>query len=491
VTVRRRLASFAALPGLVLVASCAGTSGPDYSRPDFELPAAMPLAKPSQSGSPRADWWTSFGDAELDSLVDQARKGNADLRTMEARIRSARAAARRAGAPAAPRLDVGGTYARARPSENSISDSAKRFTDAGDPTDVYTTSFDMSWEPDLFGRVRRGVEAAWADAAAVEEDRRAMEVALVADVAQSWFDLGEADAQAAILAETADLLRRTLDIVRTRLDAGLVSEVDLRRTEADLSVAVSRIPEAERRRAVAENRLALLLGKPPGLRPKGRAPASFDVPAEIPVGIPAQLLERRPDVRAAERRLVATNARVGEAIADFYPRVTIVGRAGYSSISGDELARWGSRIWSITPSVSLPLLDGGEREYRLLESEAQRDAATSEWHASILRALNEVGDAMVSIDARKRTREAARETVTANQRSVELATVRYSEGITSFLEVLDAQRAYALTRLDLLRAERDLLADVVRLHQALGGGWEGEERADEMSPSEPSADASR
>jgi multidrug efflux system outer membrane protein len=481
-----RIAALAAgLAVAVSAANCTGTAGPDYRRPDLDLPAAMPGAGSSQSAAPRDDWWRTFGDAELDRLVADARKGNLDLRAMEGRIRAARAVAERSGSSAKPHLDAGGSYLRSRTSENSVSSRAARFADVGDPDDVEVARLSASWEPDLFGRVRRGVEAAWADAAAVEEDRRSMEVALVADVAEAWFDVGEADAEAALNRETVALLEETLGLVKTRVDAGLVSELDLRRTEGDLATARSRIPGIERRRAVAENRLSLLLGKPPGVKATGRPPASFELPAEVPVGLPGQLLARRPDVRAAERRLVATNARVGEAIADFYPRFQITGFAGYSSISPDDLFRWASRIWAIEPSVTLPILDGGEREFRKIEAEALRDAQTAEWTGTLVRALNEVGDALVSLAADRRTRDAVKVTVAAQARSVELSSVRYREGITSYIDVLDAQQALAFAKLTLLAAERRIVSDYVELHRALGGGWTGSARAADDPPDRP------
>ncbi|MCE9637497.1 MAG: efflux transporter outer membrane subunit [Planctomycetes bacterium] len=483
------LAVFAiVLPGMLALAGCAGTSGKDYVRPEIELPAAITGAKPSQAALPRDDWWRTFQDAELDGLVEQARAGNLGLAAMASRIQAARTAARRAGAGDSPRLDVGANYARSRSSENSVSGSAARFGNVADPLDVHSLQSDATWEPDFFGRVSRGAEAAWADAAAMEEDRRAMEVSLTADVAEAWFDVGEADAEIAIHRETVGLLDQTLGLVKSRVDAGLVSELDLRRTEGDLAAARSRIPDPERRRAVAENRLSYLMGKPPGLRAKGRPPASFGVAAEIPVGLPGQLLERRPDVRAAERRLVATNARVGAAVADFYPRFQIVGRAGLTSVAPLDLLKWGSRIWSIAPSVTLPILDGGEREFRQIEAEALHDAQTADWTGTVILALNEIGDAIVSLDARKRTRDAIQATIVAEQRSVELANVRYREGITSYLEVLDAQRALAASRLDLLRSERAVLSEIVKLHRAVGGGWTGAATSADAPSSEPNAE---
>jgi outer membrane protein TolC len=190
-------------------------------------------------------------------------------------------------------------------------------------------------------------------------------------------------------------------------------------------------------------------------------------------------------VRAAERRLVATNARVGEAIADFYPRFQITGFAGYSSISPDDLFRWASRIWAIEPSVTLPILDGGEREFRKIEAEALRDAQTAEWTGTLVRALNEVGDALVSLAADRRTRDAVKVTVAAQARSVELSSVRYREGITSYIDVLDAQQALAFAKLTLLAAERRIVSDYVELHRALGGGWTGSARAADDPPDRP------
>lgn len=464
-----------ALVGLSSLAGGAGgctVVGPDYVRPDVPVPASMPgSSAAAQAAEPLVSWWRQFEDPELDMLVEEAVKRNLDLTAAEARMRAARAVAGYAGAAGRPRIDAGAEWFRERfPESEAAMGDFGTFTTGGDPDDSWSVSLGGSWEIDLFGRIRRGEQAAEAEAFAAEQDLYAVLVAVVADVADAWFDVGEADARVAILEETVSLLDQTLAIVRTRVETGLVNEIDLRRVEGDLATARSRIPVARQARRVAENRLAVLLGRPPGVRPRGRAPGAFPVPPEIPTGLPATLLERRPDVRAAEARLVATNARVGVAMADFYPRLTILGRLGYGGADSDDFD-WTSRFWSIGPSVTLPILDGGQREWSLIEAEALRDEATARYVAVFVRALAEVSDGLSGFQETRFARDALRDAVAAAQRSVEISDVRYREGVTSYLEVLDAQRALATSRLEHVSSERNLLREIVRVNRALGGGW--------------------
>ena len=237
-------------------------------------------------------------------------------------------------------------------------------------------------------------------------------------------------------------------------------------------IAAARVPGTERRHAIAEHKITLLCGEYPGTAFKVRALSAFPEPPELPVGVPAALLDRRPDLRALERRIESSNARVNVAIADFYPRVSIMGRAGFLTVSPDKLLQWKSRTWSLGPSIDLPILDGGAREFEQLRAEAQRDADTAAWVAAITRAMTEVADGMTDVESTRRIRERLRAAGTAARRTLELSQIRYKEGLTSNLEVLDAERALASVRLDLLRAERDCLSAVVRLSRALGGGWQ-------------------
>ncbi|MCG3133620.1 MAG: Outer membrane protein OprM [Planctomycetes bacterium] len=467
-----RAASARCLAGaLALAAAGCRVVGPEYERPAVAAPAAFPGAR--ATGEPVSRWWTSFGDPELDALVNVAVERNLDLRAAAERIRVARIAVRQAGISMEPRLDGSGSFTRSRTEEMDAGGGPFGPSKVGgDPDDRTSLTAGASWELDLWGRVRRLTEAAEADVAALEDDRLAVQVMLVADLVEAWLDASEAEAEAAVQRETVDLLAKTLSLVRSRVDAGLASEIDLRRTEGDIATAEARIPAAARRRAAAEHRIALLLGEAPGRKVAPRAPSAFREPSDVPTGLPAALLDRRPDLRAAERRIAASSARIGVAVADFYPRVTLLGSAGWASNTPATFGEWSSRVWSIGPAVSLPLLDGGRREYEVLRREAERDAAAAEWLSAFHRALAEVADGISSLDTTRAERAALRRAVDASRRSVELADVRYREGLTGYLEVLDAQRALAQSKLGVLAADRAVLSSVVRLCRALGGGWE-------------------
>jgi NodT family efflux transporter outer membrane factor (OMF) lipoprotein len=458
---------------LALALGACNVMGPDYRRPvlpltgDFASAVASPdAARATTTASPWADWWTVFGDPGLERLVAQARAGNQDLRAAVARVAAARATARQAGATLLPVVGADGAMTGQKLSGRSST--VSRTTEA---SLVWSGAADVSYELDLFGRIRRGAEAACADAWAVEEDRRTLEISLIADVALAYFDLGAAEEEARIAREGADLLDKTRGIVQARLDARLVGELDLRRTEGDLAGARALVPEAERKRAVAAHALALLLGVPPGTAFSSQAPGRFDAPPEVPVGLPAGLVERRPDVRAAERRLMAANARIGEAIAAFYPSVTLAGRFGYASTSLQNLVHPAAELWSIGPSIHVPIFEGGRLAAQKFQREAETDAATADYVHAVLRALGEVADAIAGVAARRTARDLWTEAVAAGEKSVELSGTLYEGGLTSYVNVLDGQRALLSARLSLLQAQRDLLTELVRLGKALGGGW--------------------
>lgn len=459
-----------------LLAGCT-VKGPNYVRPAVPLPAAIAGGEATSSApavrtvtaDPWDRWWTVFRDPELERLVAEARASNLDLRAAFARVRAARALVRGVDAARYPWLSASAAYARDKASLGTTGPSGG----ADGSFDVFSASGDLSWEIDLFGRTARAVEAACADAAALEEDRRALELVLTADVAQTWFDVGAAEEEARIARDTAELLEKSLGLSRARLESGLGPELDVRRIESDMASAKALVPEAERKRAVAEHRLAVLLGRPPGTRFTGKAPATFPVPPEVPVGLPATLLERRPDLRAAERRLIAANARVGQAVADFYPSVTIAGRVGVAAADLSTLADPTARLWSIGPSIRIPIFQGGSLAAARLEKEALADAATSVYVQVVHVALGEIADALSGVGARTAARDRQREAVAAATRAVELADVAYEKGLTGYVNVLDGQRALATSRLALLSADRQLLAELVRLGKALGGGWSG------------------
>lgn len=469
---RRAPGRWLVLALLVPTAGCV-VKGPAYERPPVALPATMPGSPVASApklftttkGDPWASWWSTFRDPELERLIMQMRASNLDLRAALDRVRAAKAVARGARSPLFPQATADGGYAREK-----FSTSSGRPGSSGS-VDRWDVSGDVAWEIDLFGRTANAVEAACADASALELDRRALELVLIADVAQTWFDVGAARAEAGIARDTARLLDETLGLVQAKFDAGLTTELDLRRTEGDLASARALIPEAERKIATAEHRLAILLGTPPGSTFEGKPPAAFEVPPEVPVGLPAALIERRPDIRAAEMRLVAANARVGVAIAEFYPSVSLFGRLGSSTTDPVRVADADTFLWSVGPSISIPIFQGGRLAATRLQREAETDAATAAYVQVIYTALGEVADAATGVSARLASRDRQKEAVDAATKAVELSSLAYEKGITGYVNVLDGQRALASARLALLYAQRLVLADLIRLGKALGGGW--------------------
>ncbi|MBI3725470.1 efflux transporter outer membrane subunit [bacterium] len=465
----------AAIASLItLMSSCA--VGPDYRRPVAAAPRT--LASTGMVSSEEATirfsadkpfdrWWESFHDPKLEALVADARKQNLSLRAALARVQVARSLNSESFAPLLPTIDADGAYNYFKIAKNPA-------LPLRPGSQVTLGVLSAGYEVDLWGRLRREVEAFEAEETASIYDKRAVETTVVADVAETYFELGEAEALLAIAHDGVELRASSLEIVRGRVSAGLATDLDLRRAEGELATTRALVPEYARRRAVAQHKLAILIGQPPDVDFTGRVPAAFDLPPIVPLGLPATLLERRPDVRAAEEHLRAANARIGAAIADFFPKVTIVGRLGAASINAQNILTYGSQLWSIGPSIDIPIFAGGLTYARMLEAEARRDEATSKYLLTILSAFREVADAVAGISAHEQERDRHRETVRAQEQSVELATAQYERGVTNYLNVLDAQRSLLAARQALVESERVLLSDIVQLQRALGGGWTDE-----------------
>jgi NodT family efflux transporter outer membrane factor (OMF) lipoprotein len=475
-----------------LLAGCA--VGPDYARPALPTPREIPEAAHVSSAAivafttaaPWDKWWRVFKDRRLDALVDEALGQNQDLGAAIARVHAARALELEARAPLFPTIAVNGQYFYQKQSRNAIlvpstsagSSSAATlgatttgFVFTGEPFQTWSGFADMSYELDLWGRMRRGLESASGEERASEADKKNVEITVVADTVLTYFDLGEAEAEVAIAEDAVEIRKKTLTLVRGRVDSGLGSELELRRAEGELAVAQAQLPEAERLREVAEHRLAILTGRSPDVSFGGRPPASFDFPPEVPVGVPSTLIERRPDVVAAEARLTAANARIGQAFAGFFPSVTIAGRYGNASLQNWTISQSRATLFSAGPSVRLPILEGGVTYYTWREQQAHTDEAVATYRQIVLRAFAEVADAISGITAHSQVRERQTDAVRAEERAVELATIEYEQGLTSYLNVLDSQRTLLQARQDLVRAQRQLLSDLVALEKALGGGW--------------------
>jgi NodT family efflux transporter outer membrane factor (OMF) lipoprotein len=462
-------------------ASMAGCAvGPDYALPELARPASLAPASPDSNEpaairftteAPLESWWRVFRDPVLDGLVERARKNNPGLLAAIARVQAARAVSRQATAPLFPSIEASSSYAFERASREGSGIPAPRDASLFRGTDFFQGTADMAYELDLWGRIRRSVESARAELAASDEDRKNAEITLVADVAQTYFDLGAAEARLVIALDAVEERRETLSLLRSRGQLGVATDLDVSRAEGELESASAEVPDARRERATAEHRLAILLGEAPDVWFSGREPAAFELPPEVPVGLPSTLLERRPDVRRAEAKLVAANARVGVAKAEYFPKVTIAGNVGASALDAGKLARAGARLWSVGPQISVPIFEGGRIQAGVLEAEALTSEAEQLYRETVLQAFAEVADAVFSLDARREARDREAATVVAQERARSLADSQFRGGLVDYLVVLDAQRQLLQSRNALVRARRDLLGELVRLEKALGGGW--------------------
>ena len=467
--------SLPALGTISLLSFSGCTVGPNYKPPRVEMPAnwvsadappttastSQPVSVATTRPVEVVAWWSQFQDPVLESLVDRAIDSNLDLRVATLRVRQARAARRVASASLWPRVDVTGSYRRAKSGE-------------ADARNLWQAGLDASWEIDLFGGVRRSVEAANADVRAAVEDRRDVFVTLAAEVALNYIDLRAFQRNMAIARENLAAQRRSLALTRERFGAGFETPLDLVNAEALVASTESQLPliEASARQTIYA--LGVLLGREPGalvneLSNPAPIPAT---PAEVPLGMPSDLLRRRPDIRRAEADLHAATALVGVAMADLFPRFSLGGGLGLSADRLGDLADRASRSWSIGPSASWPLFDAGRIRANIEIRSLVQEEALINYRATILTALQDVETALVAFATEQEHRRSLEAAVAANRRAVELSTRLYTGGESDFLNVLSAQRSLLSSEDALVQSDRNLAANVVAIYKALGGGWE-------------------
>jgi multidrug efflux system outer membrane protein len=413
-------------------------------------------------------WIDLIQDSVLRQLVDRSLWRNRGVRTALAVIDEFRAQYRATRGALVPELTANGQVGRNRLVFGSFG--AQTF-------DVFRATADLTWELDLWGRIRRGAGAARSDLVAREEDRRALQLSLIGDVATAYFDLRAADLNLAISRRTLDSRRQTLELARRRFDEGLISELDVRQFEAAVAIPAASVADLERQVAQQENALSVLVGHNPGAIARGRSLTEMVTRIPVPAGVPSALLDSRPDVRSAEATLRAATARIGVAQAARLPTFTITGQYGTQST---DFAKWfgsGTNVWQAFAGISVPLFTEGRPGGEQVNIARARAAqARSRYEQTVLVALREAEDALVALrTARDRTAAQTIQAV-ALRRALELADVRYRTGIASYLEVLDAQRGLFDAELSLTQAELDQLVAAVQLYRALGAGWpEGSE----------------
>jgi len=463
---------------LLVLSGC--TVGPNYRRPELSAPPSW------QEGLQRgvdgqaaelARWWREFNDPVLDSLVDRAVKSNLDLRIAEARIREARASLELTTAGYWPGLNSAASYTRSRTSENAFtSGSGGSSSGSGSNVehDLFKAGFDAGWEIDVFGGTRRRVEAAEATVEASVEDRRAVLVSLLGDVAKNYIDLRGLQRRLSVAQANLKAQQESLYLTRVRFDAGLASDLEVAQAEGQVSTTAAQIPTLQSALKQAAYRLDVLLGAQPGalaseLAKETPVPA---LPPQAHVGLPADLLRRRPDIRRAERQLAASTAQVGAATADLYPKFSLTGAIGLQSISASDWFTGRSRFWSIGPTISWPVFDAGKIRANIEIRDAQQEQSLRLYEKSVLTAFEDVENALVNYGNEQTRYRSLLESVASNRRALQMADDLYKQGLVAFLNVLDAQRALYVSESDLAQSEAGMAANLVALYKALGGGWE-------------------
>jgi NodT family efflux transporter outer membrane factor (OMF) lipoprotein len=503
------------------------TVGPNYTPPTFKTPSSyseLPSAATTQPSRTNTqpieitEWWATFHDPELTSLIRKAVKSNLDLRQAESRIRSSRWSQVIANSGQYPTANLGVGYLGARGSKNvtfplsafgapsksapkkaaeplesggsGVSSGPGGSTGAtgaplsplgggglpGVETNIYQAGFDASWEIDMFGGVRRSVEAATADYQASIENRRDVYVSLLAEVARNYVEVRQFQNEIRIAEENLKSQKDSLALTEERFHAGVTTQLDVSRAQAQVASTAATIPSLDAQMHQTIHRLGVLLGdQPSALTEELLKPGIIpNVPDVVPVGVPTDLLRRRPDIRRAERELASATARVGSATADLYPKLTLVGTFGFDASKFSHIADYASRYWSVGPGISWPIFNAGRIRANIQTYNEQQQQALTTYEQTVLQAMADVEDALVAYSREQMRRQALSDSVAANRQSVDLATQQYKQGVADFLTVLEAQRSLYAAQDSLAQSDAQIASDLVALYKAMGGGWEVE-----------------
>jgi outer membrane protein, multidrug efflux system len=468
--VTRHLATLSTI--LALAAGCA--VGPSYQRPDLPVPPAPAQVTPEQAAS-LADlpWWEIYRDPVLQQLINEALQKNQDLALAAARVQEAGALVGVSKADLWPQLSAQGDANWLRLSREVIP--------GAEPTGRFTAALGLSWELDIWGRVRNSRDAALAELLATEEGRRGVVLGVVSSVAGAYWQLRELDLELEIAKRNTAVRQGTVDLFRTRSEGGVGNDLELNQARADLAVTAAAIPETERQIALVEHQLCVLLARPPGPIARG-APLPTQLAPDLPTGVPAALLQRRPDLVAAEQTLVAATYRVGVAVADKLPKLSLNGSLGLDSTDITTLFKPEAAAWSLGGSLLAPLFQGGRLDALEDAARARMEQAVASYRSSVLVALREVSDAAVSYRKLDGVLVQVRLQVQATTAAERLARMRYEGGVSSYLEVLDSQRQSYSAELSLARSQLSQLLFSVQLYRALGGGWQEPQKQQDRKP---------
>jgi multidrug efflux system outer membrane protein len=462
-----------------LLSGCA--VGPDYVRPEVAVPSAWSETETIKSVSPKtyADWWHTFDDPVLNRLMRDAGASNLDLQQAAARIREARAQRIQTFAAGLPELSAGSNISRRR-NALSFSQSASNLGTGGfgigqQIINIFQMGFDAQWEIDLFGGVRRALEAAEANIEVAEENRRDILVSLLAEVARNYIDIRNAQQLIEVTRSNVLSQQATLELVRARQQGGLTSELEVAQAASQVAATRAQLPSLDTSKKQAVHALGILLDREPGAL-LNRFESPRPIPAAInptPVDLPSELLLRRPDVRRAERQLAAASAEIGVATAELYPRINLAAFLGLQNTRITDFTPIG-KSWSMASSLSMPIFNWGKLQANIKAKKAVYEQSFFAYRTTVLSAFKEVEDALAAYANELERRRSLAENVEASRLAVDLANERYLKGLTSFLDVLTAEKTLFQAQSDLLESEAESSLQLVALYKALGGGWQPE-----------------
>jgi NodT family efflux transporter outer membrane factor (OMF) lipoprotein len=462
---------------VALAAALTGcTVGPDYKRPPVAVPASFraPEPAPAPQTAALADlkWFEIFKDDRLQELIRTALQQNYDLRDAVARVEAARAGLGITRSAQFPNFGASGAVEINRLSRDGATPLSKQFIASQNRNFGEATLGLLSFEIDIWGRLRRATEAARASLLSADENRKAVITTLVSDVATAYLSMRELDYELEISKRTLETRQQSLDLTKSRQIGGVSTLLDLRQAEQLVDTAAQTIPGIQQNIEQTENQIRLLLGENPGEVTRGKVLTGQDFPPEVPAGLPSELLERRPDIRAAEQTLIAANAQIGVARAAYFPQLSLSGVLGGQSTQLSSLFSGPASTWSLAPQVSQPIFTAGKLKSGVNLAQAQREGALVQYEKTIQTAFYEVSNSLIAHQRVRESRQQQEALVIALQDRVRLAYIRYRGGVDTQLNALDADRDLFQAELTLAQIRLDELLTVVQLYKALGGGWQ-------------------
>lgn len=485
----RRHSGFAACALALALAGCAAV-GPDFVKPTPAAPddwtswrsgdASLRVPAEAAQALP-AQWWKAFNDAALDALEQRAFDASPDLRTAALRFAQARAQRSTVAAQRGPEVNASGGASRQRQSESGASTRMLGIMGAdpsltkllAEPFTLYQAGFDASWELDLWGRVRRSVEAADANVSQQAALLDLARLSLASDVARNYFELRTAQRQSRLMREDIAALEERAALLQARVDGGVLNHADLQRQRAELAALKAQLPPLLAQEAASANQIALLLGERPGALQAELAPREADAKTLLPdlaLGLPSEVAQQRPDIRAAEARLHSATANIGIAKANLYPSIRLGAKFGFESYLSGEFADWGSRTWSVGPSLNLPIFDHGRRIATVQLRELQQQEAAVNYQKTVLKAWQEIDDALSAYSAEQQQAQQLQTRAAAAAEAYQLVQARFAGGITDLTAVLDARRSHLQARRDLAANQGRLATRFIMVNKVLGNG---------------------